>query len=139
LVDGPELTTQITQITDGAPIALAIDAVGGESFTKLMAALSFGGTIVCYGALSMTQPELSSRAVIFNDIRVRGFWLAKWFENASAEEKNAAFKEVIGLIAAGNLKARIHATFSFDQIQEAVETAMRGGRKGKVLLVADDI
>ncbi|MBL4907984.1 MAG: zinc-dependent alcohol dehydrogenase family protein [Sneathiella sp.] len=135
LVDGPDLAEQIKSATDGAPIALAIDAVGGETFPKLVDALSYSGTIVCYGALSMEQPTLSSIAIIFNDVTVRGFWLSKWFETATAADKQGAFGEIIGLVASGALKAKISATFTLDQIEAAVTAAAESGRDGKVLLI----
>lgn len=135
LVDGLNLTKQITQSAAGAPISLAIDAVGGESFSKLAASLSHGGTIVCYGLMSMQSPVLPSMAVIFNEITVRGFWLAKWFEHASSADKQKTFADVIGLVASGALSAKISQTFSLDQIKEAVTAAGESGRDGKVLLL----
>jgi mitochondrial enoyl-[acyl-carrier protein] reductase / trans-2-enoyl-CoA reductase len=135
ILDGPDLAEQITQSAGGAPVSLAIDAVGGESFTKMVTSLSYGGTIVCYGLLSMKAPTLPSSAVIFNEITVRGFWLAKWFKLASATEKQKTFAQVIGLVASGDLKTKISQTFSLDDIEEAVIAAAEGGRDGKVLLL----
>ena len=135
IVDGPNLTEQITQSVAGAPVSLAIDAVGGESFSKLAASLSYGGTIVCYGMMSMTPPILPSMAVIFNEITIRGFWLAKWFEHASSADKQKTFAEIIALVASGELDAKISQTFSLDQIKEAVTAAGESGRDGKVLLL----
>ena len=135
IVDGPNLTEQITQSVAGESVSLAIDAVGGESFSRMVASLSYGGTIVCYGLMSMHPPVLPSMAVIFNEITVRGFWLAKWFEHASSADKQKTFAEVIGLVASGDLNAKISQTFSLDQIKEAVTAAGESGRDGKVLLL----
>jgi len=134
LIDGPDLNTQIKEATGDAKIMLAIDAVAGETFPRLVDALSYGGTVVSYGALSMEGPVLSSIAIIFNDIRVRGFWLAQWFNVATPEEKQAAFGEIIQLVASGAIRANIDATFTLDQITEAVSYAAKEGRNGKVLL-----
>jgi len=135
LVDGPDLAEQITKSVEGAPVLLAIDAVGGETFSKMATALSFGGTIVCYGLLSMQPPTLPSTAVIFNDVKVRGFWLTKWFENASPADKQNTFAQVIELVASGALKATISETFPLDEIKNAVIAAAESGRNGKILLV----
>lgn len=135
VVDGDDLKAQINAVTGGAPISLAIDCVGGETFSRMVDSLSFGGTIVAYGALSMTPPKLNSVAVIFNDVRVRGFWLSKWFETASQADKGAAFGQVIQLIASGALKAKIDARFSLDEIGAAVARAAESGRDGKVILI----
>jgi len=139
LVDGPDLPEQIKAAAEGGSLLLAIDAVGGETFSKMINALSNGGTIVCYGLLSMQPPTLPSTAVIFNDIQVKGFWLTKWFENASAQAKQKTFAEIIGLISSGVLKAKISETYSLDDIGKAVAAAAEGGRDGKVLLVPNPL
>ena len=139
LIDGPELTAQITTAAEGKPISLAVDAVGGESFTKLTNALSFRGTIVCYGLLSMTEPALPSSSVIFKELNVRGFWLAKWFEHATPQEKQNAIGKLIQLVSSGTLHVQIRQTFSLDEIKEAVTLAGEEGRDGKVLLIPNPI
>ena len=139
VVDGPDLTEQIKSVSGGDPLALAFDAVGGDTFTKMVSALSYGGTIVCYGLLSMEMPTLPSTAVIFNDVRVKGFWLSQWFKTASAEEKQKTFAEIIGLVASGALQTKVSQTFSLDEIHEAVKVAAAGGRDGKVLLLPNPL
>ncbi|WP_373492525.1 zinc-dependent alcohol dehydrogenase family protein, partial [Parasphingorhabdus sp.] len=46
LTDGPDLAARVAEATGNAPIALAIDAVGGGTFSQLVECLTFGGTIV---------------------------------------------------------------------------------------------
>eukprot|EP00439_Symbiodinium_sp_Y106_P089737 s1_g2273.t1 len=123
LVDGPDLAERVSAVTGGAPVVFAIDSVAGETFSRLVECLSFGGTLVAYGALSMQPPALNPTAIIFNDVRIRGFWLSKWFETASPEDKQAAFGEVIHLTASGAIKARIDARFDLDDIAAAVTRA----------------
>eukprot|EP01035_Chromulina_nebulosa_P058878 gene58878-80632_t len=108
----------------GAPISLAVDAVGGETFSRMVECLTTGGTIVAYGSLSMQLPQLNSVAVIFNDVRVRGFWLSRWFQTASGPEKQAAYGQVIQSVASGALKARIDSRFALDDIAAAVTRAL---------------
>jgi trans-2-enoyl-CoA reductase len=135
LIDGPDVADRIATATGQAAIMLVIDAVGGQTFSRLMQSLSFGGTIVSYGSMTKQPPLLDSIAVIFNDVRVRGFWLQKWFENATPEEKQAAFGHIIPLVASGQLKAKIDSRFTLDEIAQAVTRAAEPGRSGKVLLV----
>lgn len=135
LVDGPDLPERIAESTENAPISLAIEAVGGETFTHLIQSLTYQGTLVSYGVLSMQLPTLPLQAVIFNDVRIKGFWLSKWFETASDQDKQAAFGEIIPLVVSGTIKAKIDSRFSLDEIQEAVNRAAAPGRDGKVLLI----
>ncbi|MFK8049325.1 MAG: zinc-dependent alcohol dehydrogenase family protein [Halioglobus sp.] len=135
LIDGPDLSAQIASATGDKKVSLVIDAVGGETFSRLAASLAHGGTVVSYGVLSGQPVTFSPVMTIFNDVRIRGFWLSKWFELASAEEKQAAFGQVIPLIASGALKANIDSRYSIGEIKQAVTRAAQGGRTGKVLLV----
>jgi NADPH:quinone reductase-like Zn-dependent oxidoreductase len=135
LIDGPDLAEKITSATDNEPVVLAIDAVGGETFSRLAASLAEGGTIVSYGLLSGKLPELNVGLSIGKDLRTRGFWLTKWFQTAEMSEKQAAFGQIIPLIANGSLKADIDSRFTVSEIKQAVIRAGERGRNGKVLIV----
>jgi len=135
LIDGPDLVGQIASATDNAPVSLGIDAVGGETFTRLAQSLGNGGTMVSYGVLSGKPVTLNPAMIIFKDIRIRGFWLSEWFETAQMKEKQAAFGQIIPLIASGALKANVDSRFSVSEIKQAVTRAAQRGRNGKVLIV----
>ena len=47
----------------------------------------------------------------------------------------ALYGELTRALAAGHLKARIHATYPVQQIQKAVAAAAAGERDGKILIV----
>ena len=135
LIDGPDLAKQIASATNNANVVLAIDAVGGETFTRLSESLGEGGTLVAYGLLSGQLPTFNPSIAIGKDIRIRGFWLTKWFQTASMEERQGAFGQIIPLIAGGALKANVDSRFSIAEIKQAVTRAAQRGRNGKVLIV----
>lgn len=134
LVDGPDLVERVKAATNNADIKVAFDAVSGATFERLVETLGYGASIVSYGTLSGTQPELNMRALIANDVRPRGFWLAKWYETASAEQKQTALGALIPLIASGQVKTKIDSRFPLEEIADAVTRAAASGRDGKVLL-----
>ncbi|MFT5691885.1 MAG: trans-2-enoyl-CoA reductase [Oceanicoccus sp.] len=135
LINGPDLVKQIASATNNAPVVLAIDAVGGETFTRLSESLGEGGTLVSYGLLSGQSPIFNPGIAIGKDIRIRGFWLSKWFQTTPPAEQQAAFGKVIPLIASGALKANVDSRFSVADIKKAVTRAAERGRNGKVLIV----
>ena len=139
LVDGPDLVDRVRKVTSGAPVGLGIDAVGGDAFSKIVKTLSFRGTLVCYGLMSMEQPLFPSSVVIFNELTIRGFWLAKWFDTVKPNEKYQTFATVIDLISQGKLHTDIAGTFPLDDIHEAVKMAAQSGRVGKVLLLPNPV
>ena len=138
-VDGKSLADRVREATGGAKIRLGIDAVGGAATTRLGESLAEGATLVNYGAMSGEPCILPPTIIIFKDITVRGFWLAKWFRTASAEERKQLYGNLTQLIAKGELSAPIHATYRVKDIKEAVAAAASGHRSGKVVLVADGL
>jgi mitochondrial enoyl-[acyl-carrier protein] reductase / trans-2-enoyl-CoA reductase len=135
LVDGDDLPARVKAATGGAAIRLGIDAVGGSATDRMARCLSEAATLVNYGMMSGEACQVTPASFIFNDITLRGFWLAKWFPKASRESQRALYGELTKLIAMGKLSARIGATYPVSQIKEAVAAANAGERDGKILIV----
>ncbi|WP_166268998.1 zinc-dependent alcohol dehydrogenase family protein [Marinobacter caseinilyticus] len=135
LVDGPDLQKRVRAAVGDGQIRLAIDAVGGASTDHIGDCLAEGGTLVNYGMMSGQPCQVSPRNIVFRNVTVKGFWLAKWFENASQEQQMSVFGELTQLIATGKLQARIEAEYDVAQIKDAVAAAAAGERDGKILIV----
>lgn len=139
IVDGEKLAKRVAEATNGAKIMLGIDAVGGEATDRLASTLGTGATLVNYGMMSGKPCQISARSFIFNDVTLKGFWLAKWFRSASKEQQMVLFGEIAKLIATGKLHAPVHATYDVSEIQAAVLAANTGERNGKILVVPKHI
>lgn len=137
VIDGLSLAQRVNAATNGANIMLGIDAVGGDATNRLGEALGDGATLVNYGAMSGEPCKIAPTLIIFKDITIRGFWLAKWYRTAAPETQKEVFKAIIGLIATGKLSAPVHATYPVKDIKQAVTAAASGERNGKVVLVGD--
>lgn len=135
LVDGPDLPQQVKALAGEQGVRLGIDAIGGDATERMASALSNGGTVVNYGALSGMPCQIGAGNLIFRGITLTGFWLAKWFRDAAPEERQAVFGQVAQHIAEGTLHANIHAEYPLRQIKEAVAAAAAGNRTGKILIV----
>lgn len=135
LVDGPDLPKRVREATGGAPVKLGIDAVGGASTDHLAASLAEGGVLVNYGRMSGEPCQVNPGSFVFRDVTLKGFWLARWFRQATPQQQMQLFGELIQLIASGKLKARIAATYDISRIKEAVAAAAGGERDGKIVLV----
>ena len=137
VIDGKSLAERVAEATGGANIQLGIDAVGGAGTARLGEALGEGATLVNYGSMSGEPSVLSAAVIIFKDITVRGFWLAKWFRTATPEQQKEVFAHVTGLVATGKLSAPVHATYQVKDIKKAVAEAASGERNGKVVVVGE--
>ncbi len=135
VVDGPDLAEAARAATGGAKIRLALDAIGGDATMRLAACLASGGTVVNYGLLSGRACKISAEQTVFKDISLRGFWLARWFRDASPEARAKLYGKLVGLILEGKLEAEVEATYPIERVAEALVHAMSEGRSGKIVLV----
>jgi len=135
LVDGDDLAERVKAATGGAAIKLGVDAVGGTATMRLAATLAEGASVVNYGALSGEPCVVSPRELVFRDVTLKGFWLARWFRTAPQQKQFALLTELAGLIAQGKLSAPVQATYDVAQIKQAIASAAAGERRGKILIV----
>jgi NADPH:quinone reductase-like Zn-dependent oxidoreductase len=134
LEDGEGLDKRVREATGGAPVKLAIDAVGGSAAMRLGDAVSANGTVVHYGAMSGKAPLLTPAALIFRNVTLRGFWLIHWLNNTPREAQATLMNKLAKMVADGTLRAAVDATFPLENVREALTRALEGGRQGKVLL-----
>lgn len=135
LVDGPDLALRVLSLTgaDAKP-KLGIDAVAGSATARLGQALTDGGVVVNYGMMSGQPCEMPPGDVVFRDIALRGFWLARWFATAKPEEMMATYGELVQRVVDGTIHVAVEATYPLEQIKDALAHAGRESRKGKILI-----
>lgn len=68
--------------------------VGGPSATELTRLLGAGGTHVTYGGMSKQGVTVSTSALVFKNITLRGFWLSQWYKTHSRAERQAIFEKL---------------------------------------------
>lgn len=133
---GQDLREEVAAAVGSNLPKLAVDAVGGRATDVLGSCLSPGGTIVNYGTLSGQACRLSCQQTIYNDVRLRGFWLQRWLEEHPSEAA-AHYRDLVELVADGKLVAEIEGTYPLKRFKEAVRETTRGHRQGKVILTPD--
>lgn len=133
VTDETPLARQIRELTGGAEIKLALNAVGGESARDLAKSLSLSGTLVTYGAMGREPLRIDNALLIFKDIRFRGFWVSEWYRRASRNEIEAMLGPLVTMIRDGSICAPVERTFPLDSAREAIFRAQESGRNGKVL------
>lgn len=134
VLEGPDLARRVSAATNGAEIKLGLDAVAGSAVNDMAACLAEGGIIVNYGLLSGKPCTLDAHQVVFRDITLTGFWLAKLMRGMQPKQIRDMYAELSGYFIDGTLKVAVEARYGLDDIQQAMAHAKREGRSGKVLL-----
>jgi mitochondrial enoyl-[acyl-carrier protein] reductase / trans-2-enoyl-CoA reductase len=139
LLDEGDPAAQIREVTEGAPLRLALNAVGGESALRLAQLLSPGGTIVTYGAMGRKPLKIPNGLLIFQDIVWRGFWVSHWYRNSSVEQHAAMFAELFALAKSGVLHTSVERIYPLEAAAAALVHAAQGQRIGKILFGAPEV
>jgi trans-2-enoyl-CoA reductase len=132
-VDGENLREEVKNATDNAPIRLGLNAVGGESALRLANCLAPGSTLVTFGAMSLQPLKIPNGLLIFKDLRFRGIWINKWYDNATIRERMDAFRPLFEMAKRGLLKTKVERAYPLSEATAAVVHAARGQRSGKII------
>jgi NADPH:quinone reductase-like Zn-dependent oxidoreductase len=129
-----DIPQRVKELTGGAGVRYAIDAVGGETASQCVRALGQDGRLVLYSSLSGEPLRFEPRALIVGNKGVEGFWLSEWGRRQSVLRMLRLFRQIAALMREGVIATEVGATFPLDEIQAAVRQAEVPGRKGKVIL-----
>jgi NADPH:quinone reductase-like Zn-dependent oxidoreductase len=133
VLEGSGWPKQLKELTGGASIKLALNSIGGESATDQIKALGEGGTQVTFGGMVGEKVRFPTRFLIFNDVRLVGFWWDKFCKTRGPEAVRAVMNEVYAMMRSGRLKLPIEASYELGQIKEAIRHDKKP-KLGKVLV-----
>ncbi len=124
---------KIKEIT-GGKLLLGLNQIGGESVSNMIKAMGNSATIATIGAMVSDAVRFPTRFLIFNDLRLRGFWWDKYQRTHSKEEVAVIFDKIFAMIKDGTLQAPVDSTFKLSNVNEALKRATQNSRMGKVML-----
>ncbi|CAN7983181.1 unnamed protein product [Ixodes pacificus] len=138
VVTEEELRTPIMKeiFTVVPPPKLALNCIGGKNATDMMRHLARGATVVTYGGMSRQPVTVSTAALIFQDIRVVGFWRTQWAkENTNTKADDKMYEYLAKISMEGKLQPPAHNLVPFDNYEDAVRTSMESFAGAKQILV----
>jgi trans-2-enoyl-CoA reductase len=133
LVDGDNLREEVKNGTGGASIHLGLNSVGGDSALRLANCLAPGATLVSFGAMSLQPLKIPTGLLIFKDLRFRGIWINKWYDNATPPERMQTFQPLFDMARRGLLKTKVEKAYPLSEVKAAVAHAAQGKRSGKIV------
>ncbi len=133
VVDGEDLRDEVKTATSGAQIRLGLNAVGGDSALRVANCLAPGSTMVTYGAMSLQPLKIPNGLLIFKDLRFRGIWINKWYDNATPAQRMEAFQSLFEMAKRGLLQTKVEKAYPLNEAKAAVTHAAQGKRSGKII------
>jgi len=129
-----DFETETKQLTDGQGVHVVYDGVGKATFDKDLEVLRPRGYLVLFGGSSGAVPpfdliRLSQKGSLFITRPTLAHYTAK------REELEWRANDVLGNIASGELKLRIHKTYTLSEVEQAHRDLEGRKTTGKLLLV----
>lgn len=116
---------------------LALNGVGGKSATELLRHLQVRGSMVTYGGMSKQPVTVPVSALIFKDVKIRGFWVTPW-KRAQLNDGRAfrnMLDELCSLIKQQKLTAPVCNKVHLEEYHKALEAAMQPYTSAKQVLI----
>ncbi len=113
---------------------LAFDSIGGEQTKVLLGAIPYGGNVIVYGNLSGETPVVDHKALVIEDKKVSGFYLANWI-NDNGFIKTFQNLNMVKQLLKTNIKITIQGTYPLEKAQQAIDDYLNNMTDGKILLI----
>lgn len=133
VIEGSGWVKELSGLTDGAPVRLALNSIGGESAIDQIKALADGGTQVTFGGMVGDKVRFPTRFLIFNDVRLVGFWWDQYARKHGAAGVRSVMDAVYAMMIDGRLSLPIEKVYPFTEYKSAIEHD-QSPRLGKILL-----
>jgi len=106
---------------------LALNCVGGQSSTELCKVLGEAGVMVTYGGMSRKPVMAATSHLIFQDIRLAGFWMGQWYERQGrSEARLEMYRDITDMISAGNLQPTQCELVPLEDFKLVLDNTLRG-------------
>jgi trans-2-enoyl-CoA reductase len=133
LLDGENLRDEVAAATERAPIRLALNAVGGENALRVAKCLASDGTMVTFGAMSLQPFCIPNGMLIFKNLRFTGFWVNKWYDAATPEQRAETFAPLFEMAKRGLLRSKVEKIYPLSETKAAIVHASENRRSGKIV------
>lgn len=133
LIDDRDAPKAALEYTGGKKAKIALNSVGASSVLGMCKILADSGTVITFGGMDRATAPFPTRYLIFNDIRLRGFWVSKWYKTAPREEILALHNEVFTFMENAKIGVDIAASYPLEDWKKALDQSQVAGKIGKIL------
>lgn len=82
--------------------------------------------------MSKRPVQIPTSLLIFNDIKLRGFWLSRWVEQNTDAARTAMIEELAQMVTKKELRLWLE-TYGFDEFATALPRAIHEQKDRKIL------
>lgn len=130
---GEDFEERIMELTGGAGVNAALDAVGGNTGTKTLTCMAAGGSVVVYGLLSKDPVSFYNAQIIYRNLSVTGFGIRSALTDQTPDARENMIRTLKQEIIKPSFQLPVSESFPLENFREALQTDRERKRKGKVI------
>jgi NADPH:quinone reductase-like Zn-dependent oxidoreductase len=130
--DRPLADTLRERVPDGVDVVL--DAVGGEIGSHLVRTVRPGGQVLSYGLLSGHPFHVDPARLVFDDIRVNGFWLPLHLARLDRAARDKVATDAVRLLTEPPFADVACAEFDLASVEQAIRWSRTPRHGAKTIL-----
>src|ERR1035437_7708157 len=119
-----DVVAEVRRLTGKRGVDVVVEHVGAATWETSVAALGRNGRLVICGATTGSEAKLNLWGLFAKQLRLIG----------SYGGTRAELRDVLGAVAAGQLKPAIHATYGLDDLAEAQTVLANRQQFGKIII-----
>lgn len=123
--------------TEGHPVAVAIDCIGGEIMGKCLHYLKDGARWIVIAALNGAETRIDLRNIYVRNVRIVGSTLRSRTPEVKARILTSLVREIWPLVEEGRVKPTIYSVLPITQAEEAQNLLYNSKSVGKVVLTVE--
>ncbi len=128
-----DLTGALREANDGARVDIVLEMTGGSVFDQSLAALAPLGRLAVFGMASRTPASpVYPGTLMARSQAIVGFWLMHIVQRPHLFAESVS--DLLGLLAAGDLRAVVGATYALDRAADAHRALLDRSSVGKLVL-----
>lgn len=133
LFPGSDLKTAVRDLTAGKGADVIYDCIGGDAAEPLLRALTWQGRFLVVGFAAGEIPKIPLNLLLVKGVAALGvFWGEAIRRDPGAHR--AGMAELLGWVAAGKLKPRMHASYPLESIRDALAVLESRSAQGKLVV-----
>lgn len=125
--NGVDLVDAANEVSQGKPIDVVADLVGGDMFNDLLRILRPEGRYTTAGAIAGPVVPLDLRTMYLKQLELHG----------SSQGTRKAFRRLLKYIESGEIKPLLHRTYRLSEFHQAQKDFMAKGFIGNLVVVPD--
>ena len=130
-----DLRDRIKQLTGGKGVDVAFDPLGGDYSEPVLRSMAWGGRFLVIGFAAGDIPRIPLNLPLLKACSIVGVFWGSFMER-DPKHGRENIHELITWMNEGKLKPHVSATYSLEQVSDALKNLMERKVTGKAVLVA---